>query len=183
MTGIVNREPDVDPPEFTIKDSGAREQFESGMVRDTADEKTDFTLALDGPMFKRLADHLTKGAKKYAARNWMLARGEAEYQRFRASALRHFLQWFWGDTDEDHAAAVFFNINGAEYVKPFLTNEDPGDEHPYKTFGEWAAAHKLADPEGFCCSIDPDPGQVCGTPGCIVDVDGCTPGNRKCDDG
>jgi hypothetical protein len=102
---------------FTIKDSGERQQFDSGMVRDVTDDKIDYTLALDGPMFKRLAIHLTKGAQKYAKRNWMKARGQAELDRFKESATRHFMQWLNGDTDEDHAAAVLFNINGAEYVK------------------------------------------------------------------
>lgn len=103
--------------EFTVKDSGKRQQFESGMVRDTTEGKTDYSLALDGPMFVRWAVHLTKGAVKYAKRNWMQANGQAEYDRFRESALRHFLQWYKGDIDEDHASAVFFNLNGAEYVK------------------------------------------------------------------
>lgn len=102
---------------FTIKDSGERKQFDSGMVRDTTTDKIDYSLALDGPMFGRLAEHLTKGAKKYAKRNWMQANGQEELDRFRESALRHFLQWFQGETDEDHAAAVLFNVNGAEYVK------------------------------------------------------------------
>lgn len=105
---------------FTIKDSGERQSFSGGMVRDIAEGKTDFSLILDGPMFDRWAVHLTKGAKKYAKRNWMLAQGEEEYNRFRESALRHFLQWFRGETDEDHAAAVMFNINGAEFVKDRL---------------------------------------------------------------
>src|SRR5690606_36766818 len=98
---------------FDVTDSGQRSSFESGMVRDTADDKIDYTLALDGPMFKRLAAHLTKGAKKYEKRNWMKAAGQEELERFMESAFRHFLQWYWGDTDEDHAAAVFFHINGA----------------------------------------------------------------------
>lgn len=103
--------------EFVIKDSGKREQFSSGMVRDISGNKTDYTLILDGPMFERWAIHLTNGAKKYAKRNWMKAAGEEEYNRFKESALRHLIQWFHGERDEDHAAAVFFNINGAEYVK------------------------------------------------------------------
>lgn len=101
---------------FEVKDSGKREEFTSGMIRDTADDKTDYTLILDGPMFDRWAVHLTKGAKKYAKRNWMKASGIPEHDRFKESALRHFLQWYRGEIDEDHAAAVFFNINGAEYV-------------------------------------------------------------------
>ncbi len=103
--------------DFIVKDSGDRKQFASGMVRDTAANKTLFTLILDGPMFKRWAKHLTLGAIKYAKRNWMQANGPEELERFRESAFRHFIQWYDGEVDEDHAAAVFFNINGAEYVK------------------------------------------------------------------
>jgi len=106
--------------EFQVKDSGKREQFESGMMRDTTEGKVDYTLVLDGPMFARWAEHLTKGAVKYKKRNWMQANGQAEYDRFRESAMRHFMQWIEGNTDEDHAAAVFFNINGACYVKDKL---------------------------------------------------------------
>lgn len=107
----------MSPADFTIKDSGERREFASGMVRDVTEGKTNYTLILDGPMFDRWAEHMTKGAQKYAARNWMRAQGQEEYERFKESALRHFLQWFRGETDEDHAAAVFFNLNGAEYVK------------------------------------------------------------------
>lgn len=108
---------------YIVKDSGKREEFAGGMVRDVEEGKTDYTLVLDGPMFQRWAVHLTKGAIKYAARNWMLAQGAVEHARYKRSALRHFLQWFWGMTDEDHAAAVFFNINGAEYVAERMKNE------------------------------------------------------------
>lgn len=107
-------------PEFTIKDSGARTTFAGGMVRDIADNKTNYLLIADGPMLERWAVHLTKGAKKYAKRNWMLAQGTEELERARESAMRHFLQWLRGDRDEDHAAAVFFNINEAEYIKEKL---------------------------------------------------------------
>lgn len=103
--------------EFTIKDSGARQEFSGGMVRDTAADKLNPALCWDGPMWKRWVIHLTNGAKKYAARNWMKAEGDAEYQRFKESALRHFMQWYDGERDEDHAAAVYFNINGAEYLR------------------------------------------------------------------
>ena len=102
---------------FGIKDSGKRMEFESGMVRDVTEGKTRFDLVYDGPMLRRWAEHLTKGAEKYDARNWMKAAGKEEYERFRESAARHFSQWYYGDLDEDHGAAVFFNINGAEYVK------------------------------------------------------------------
>jgi len=103
--------------DFVVKDSGERMKFASGMQRDTTAGKTRYDLNFDGPMFDRLAVHLTKGAVKYEPRNWMKASGPEEQERFRQSAIRHFIQWMRGDQDEDHAAAVFFNINGYEYVK------------------------------------------------------------------
>ena len=108
--------------EFTIKDSGKRKEFNSGMVRDIEDDKIDYLLIRDGSMFKRWAIHVTKGAKKYARQNWMKASGEEELLRFKKSASRHFEQWLNGEIDEDHASAVFFNINGAEYVKEKLND-------------------------------------------------------------
>lgn len=95
------------------------------MLRDTTEGKIDYTLILDGPMLKRWAEHLTKGAKKYGKRNWLKGTGQEEYSRARESALRHLFQWLAGDVDEDHASAVFFNINQAEELKrknPNLVN-------------------------------------------------------------
>lgn len=113
------------PKSFVIKDSGKRQEFAGGMVRDLEEGKPDIDRVYDGPMLDRWAEHLTKGKKKYedvspGVPNWTLAEGEAEMVRFRKSAARHFRQWRRGDTDEDHAAAVFFNINGYEYVKEKL---------------------------------------------------------------
>lgn len=107
---------------FEIKDSGKRQEFASGMVRDTTEGKINYLKVLDGPMFDRWAEHLTKGALKYpdiapGVANWTLAEGEAEYHRFRQSAFSHFRKWMRGDMDEDHASALFFNVNGAEFVK------------------------------------------------------------------
>lgn len=107
---------------FIVKDGGKREEFTSGMVREPVEDKIDYTRIMDGPMYDRWAIHLSKGAIKYpdskpGIANWTLADGEAELARFTKSAARHFRQWMRGDTDEDHAAAVFFNLNGAEYVK------------------------------------------------------------------
>lgn len=99
-----------------LPDSGKRAWFESGMVRDVEDGKVKYDLVLDGPMFERWAAHMTAGAEKYDERNWMLANGNEEFQRMRRSALRHMIQWWHGNDSEDHAAAVFFNINAAEYV-------------------------------------------------------------------
>ena len=112
-----------------IKDSGERIQM-AGMVRDTSADKIRYDLVFDGPMFKRWAEHLTAGAKKYSARNWTGAKSQEELDRFRESAVRHFVQWLAGETDEDHAAAVVFNINGVEYVKDQLKLTDEESEGP-----------------------------------------------------
>jgi hypothetical protein len=118
--------------EFEVKDSGNRQQFDSGMVRDTTEGKINFLLIRPGPMFRRWAEHLSKAAAKYdntrkpgEPRNWQLAEGMAEYERFQESAARHFELWLEGETDEDHAAGIFFNVNGAEYVKAKLETAAP----------------------------------------------------------
>jgi len=114
---------------FIVKDSGKREEFSSGMVRDTTEGKINFWRILVGPMFMRWAAHLTKGAVKYpdvkpGVSNWQLAAGEVELARFKDSAFRHFVQWQRGDRDEDHAAAIFFNVNGAEYVQDKIAHAE-----------------------------------------------------------
>jgi hypothetical protein len=116
---------DIEQQVFKIKDSGKRQEFIGGMVRDTQEGKIDWWRVRVGPMLRRWADHLTKGNVKYpdvkpGMPNWTLAAGEEEMFRFKASADRHFAQWFEGDVDEDHAAAVIFNINGYEYCKSKL---------------------------------------------------------------
>lgn len=120
---------------YETKDSGERREFDSGMVRDTTEGKTMWHLVADGPMLRRWAELLTRGAVKYAVRNWMKANSEEELERARESAFRHFIQWYMGEDDEDHGAAVFFNINEVEYVKgrldPVMKTED-GALHRYE---------------------------------------------------
>lgn len=106
--------------QFIIRDSGKREEFSGGMVRDTDEGKTNYSLVVDGPMLDRWATHLTKGAIKYVKRNWMKAESNVELERGQESAFRHFMQWYKGQVDEDHAAAVYFNINQVEYLKEKL---------------------------------------------------------------
>ncbi len=114
-------------PEYTIKDNGDRMQFESGMVRDTAEDKINYALIIPehskNPMIKRWAKHLTLGAKKYAKRNWEKAEGVEEMERAKESAIRHFIQWFMGEEDEDHASACWFNIGLYELIKEKMENE------------------------------------------------------------
>jgi hypothetical protein len=117
--------------DFVVKDSGKREEYASGMIRDIADDKIDYSRLLDGPMFERIARHLTIAARdKYkdvspGVPNWTLGDGLEELTRARKSAFRHMVQWLKGAVDEDHAAACFFNINLAENI--LLKMKKPSD--------------------------------------------------------
>src|SRR5690606_33734686 len=105
---------------FVTKDSGERAEFASGMVRDTDKGKARFDLLIaEGVPYKhqsptRCAELMRRGAEKYNDRNWEKANSPEEVTRMKSSAFRHFMQWFCGETDEDHAAAVIFNILAAE---------------------------------------------------------------------
>lgn len=101
---------------FETKDSGAREEYTSGMVRDTQKGKPRYDLC-DKTMYTRWADLMARGAEKYGDHNWRKAEGKEELDRFKSSAERHMMYWLMGREDEDHAAAVFFNIAAAEYLK------------------------------------------------------------------
>lgn len=106
---------------FLTKDSGKRKEFSTGMRRDLSDSKERYDLVVPlncpEPMLKRWAELMQRGAVKYGERNWEKARTTEELMRFRESAFRHFMQWYLGQSDEDHAAAVMFNIQGAEFVR------------------------------------------------------------------
>lgn len=108
---------------YETKDSGVRAEYDSGMVRDTDEGKARFELMFPvGVPYKdqfltRFAELLARGAEKYTDRNWEKATGKEEMERFKSSAIRHLMQWAAGEEDEDHAAAVVFNLLGYETTK------------------------------------------------------------------
>lgn len=106
---------------FETKDSGERVEFSTGMKRDIQTNKPRYDLIGSGwDLIKRWGELMARGAIKYGELNFEKAATEEELKRFKASGLRHMIQWFEGDIDEDHAAAVCFNIAGAEMVKKKL---------------------------------------------------------------
>lgn len=113
---------------YITKDSGKRQDYASGMRRDLQEGKPRFDLVIPlgipytDTLFYRWAALMERGMDKYGYRNWEKANSEEEMIRFKASAFRHLIQWFSGEDDEDHAAAVFFNINAYEYVKAKVKN-------------------------------------------------------------
>jgi hypothetical protein len=93
------------------------------MQRDTQEGKPRFDLlwAKDVPyseqFLTRVAELLSRGASKYTERNWEQASTDTELARFQASAARHLAQWMAGETDEDHAAGVVFNLLAYETTR------------------------------------------------------------------
>ncbi len=111
--------------EFVTKDSGQRQEFSSGMVRDLQIDKPRYDLIGWGwNLIKRWAQLMGRGAVKYGELNFEKAETEEELKRFKASALRHIVQWYMGEVDEDHAAAACFNLAGAEMVRSKMAKTD-----------------------------------------------------------
>lgn len=113
--------------EYITKDSGKRQEYSTGMRRDVNDSKPRFDLISPREMpydklpLTRWAQLMERGAVKYGIRNWELAETQEELDRFRESALRHMMQYLSGESDEDHMAAVFFNLSAIELVKWKMT--------------------------------------------------------------
>lgn len=99
-----------------LKDSGQRQQWETGSQRDTRAGKGRFDLI--SPRFvKRLALVLEKGAVKYGDRNW--EKGQP-LSRYLDSALRHINCYLMGMRDEDHLAQAAWNIHSLIHTQELV---------------------------------------------------------------
>jgi hypothetical protein len=94
-----------DQGKFTTKDSGKREEFASGAVRDVQADKPRYDL-IPPKGLRRVADLYARGAVKYEEMNW---RKGMPSSRIMASLLRHVEAYRAGDRTEDHLAAICFN--------------------------------------------------------------------------
>lgn len=114
--------------DFITKDSGKRQEYDSGMRRDLQDGKPRFEflyhdeVPYNEAFLTRCAKLMARGAEKYGDRNWQMANSKEELERFKQSALRHMFQWVMDEKDEDHAAAVFFNLLAYESTKWKMEN-------------------------------------------------------------
>jgi len=100
----------------------AKRWYENGGIENAAEVVRQLGI-LEGGLFKlvdRYSALMMRGAIKYDETNWMKAEGSAELKRFRISFCRHLKQYLNQEIDEDHGAALFFNLNGAEYVQAKL---------------------------------------------------------------
>jgi hypothetical protein len=91
--------------DFQIRDSGERQEFETGARRDTQDGKPRYGLIPVEPLY-RLAMHYTKGADKYDDNNWTKG---IPMSRSWESLERHVQAFKSGDKVEDHLAAIAWN--------------------------------------------------------------------------
>jgi hypothetical protein len=91
-----------------VKDSGERQEFKTGAVRDVQSGKGRYDL-LPTRAIRRLAEHYANGAVKYGDNNWL--RG-IPLKRMMDSAMRHLFKALEGQTDEDHLTAAAWNILG-----------------------------------------------------------------------
>lgn len=91
-----------------VKDSGQRTNFETGARRDLSSGKGRYDL-IPFIILERLAKHYENGARKYEDRNWEQG---IPLRSYLDSSLRHLTKWSQGSDDEDHLAAVLWNIAG-----------------------------------------------------------------------
>jgi hypothetical protein len=102
---------------YPVKDSGKRFESSDGMVRDTSENKPQFTLMFpkgvpyEEQLMTRVADLYHKGGVKYGARNWEKSCTEESLAKHEDCLMRHVVKFLLGMEDEDHAAAVVWNVN------------------------------------------------------------------------
>jgi hypothetical protein len=89
-----------------LKDSGTRDVYDSGAVRDGQEGKGRMDL-LPVRALIEVSKVFEAGAKKYAARNWEKG---LPLSRYMDSGLRHAFRWLKGDRDEPHLAMAIWNL-------------------------------------------------------------------------
>ena len=101
--------------DYTIKDSGERTDFGTGAVRDMHEGKGDM-ISVPWESVLRASVHYEKGAKKYGRLNYKKG---IPISSFMDSLIRHAAKYMCGEDDEDHLAAIFFNVCGAMYDEQY----------------------------------------------------------------
>lgn len=100
----------------SVKDSGERQSFSTGAIRDKSSGKGRFDL-LPAYVLYRDARHMENGAVKYGDRNWEQG---IPLSRFLDSAFRHLVCFMDGKRDEDHLAAARWNLAGLIWTEEMI---------------------------------------------------------------
>lgn len=102
-----------------MEDSGKRTTFQTGAVRDSADDKSRPDLI--SPFAQIRKGHwLAEGAKKYDERNWEKG---MSFSRCIASIMRHLMQYMMGERNEDHLAAIAVNAEFLMHYEEMIERE------------------------------------------------------------
>jgi hypothetical protein len=104
--------------DYKVKDSGQRQQFESGAVRDIQQNKGRYDL-ISPIALKYLAKHYESGALKYGDDNWLKG---IPLKRIMDSALRHINNYLEGDRSENHLIACAWNCFAAFHTQQMIQN-------------------------------------------------------------
>jgi len=96
----------------------------NGGLRSKETEKVDYTYA-HPEMLRRLCLHMQKGATHYGRDNWKQLTSKDDVVRYKRSLLRHCMQYLHDlePTDEDHLAAIIFNVQGLMYLESIKREE------------------------------------------------------------
>ena len=100
-------------------------KFDTGAQRDTGGDKLRMSLVPTEEL-RRLQLHYLRGSVKYGVNNWKKGMPLSVYYD---SLNRHLQAWWDGDDDEDHAAAVLWNMMCAMYSEK--NNPDLDDRAGY----------------------------------------------------
>jgi hypothetical protein len=92
--------------DLKVKDSGERKVYESGAMRDNNVGKGRMDL-LPPEAILRLSRWYESGALKYKDHNWETG---MNISRYLDAAIRHLFKYMAGCADEDHLAAVAWNV-------------------------------------------------------------------------
>ncbi len=104
---------------YTTKNSWNNKTFEWGAKREVKTDKPRYDL-IPIEALTRIAWAYARGAVIYWDRNWEKGVNQEFIDGMKASAWRHFVQWANWETDEDHMAAVCFNLFWYEHLKKKL---------------------------------------------------------------
>lgn len=117
--------------QFIIKDSGNRQDFASGSVRDTQKGKPRPAL-IPGTSMVKLAMHYGNGADKYGPSNW---RKGQPIMRTLESVERHILAFKCGRIDEEHLIAGIWNLIDIDWTLDMIKHgklPKKLDDRPYE---------------------------------------------------
>lgn len=106
----------TDKPAFITKDSGERQSFKTGAVRDIQEGKGRYDL-ITPLALKRIADIYERGSTKYGDRNWEKG---MPLSRMLDSAIRHIFQHLEGMRDEDHIGQAAWNLLSAIHIEEMI---------------------------------------------------------------